>query len=174
MKTLLLGDVCPHTSSYDKFKNKEIDRIFGDVLPIFEGRDFIAVNLECALTETDGKIKKFGPALAAPIETAEVLKSVGVNLCGLSNNHIFDLGTGGIRDTLAALSAAGLDFTGFGKDETDARKNYFFEHDLMYNSSYHPNDEGAARRTSLLTADIRAYLTFINNNPTGTYSAPML
>lgn len=129
MKTLLLGDVCPHTSSYDKFKNKGIDRIFGDVLPIFEGRDFIAVNLECALTETDGKIKKFGPALAAPIETAEVLKSVGVNLCGLSNNHIFDLGTDGIRDTLAALSAAGLDFTGFGKDETDARKNYFFEHD---------------------------------------------
>ena len=129
MKTLLLGDICPHTTSYDKFKNKEIDRIFGDVLPIFSGRDFIAVNLECALTESKAAIKKFGPALDAPIETAEVLKSVGVSLCGLSNNHVFDLGTKGIEDTLAALSEVGLDYTGFGKNLADSRKNYFFEKD---------------------------------------------
>ncbi len=129
MKTLFLGDVCPHKSSFDKFKNKEIDRIFGDTLPIFSGRDFICVNLECALTETRDAIKKFGPALGAPIETAEVLKSVGVSLCALSNNHIFDLGTAGARDTLAALSAVGLDTTGFGENESDARRNYFFEKD---------------------------------------------
>ena len=129
MKALFLGDICPHKSSYDKFKNKEIDRIFGDVLPIFKGRDFICANLECALTETKGAIKKFGPALDAPIETAEVLKAVGVRLCGLSNNHIFDLGTDGIRDTLAALEKVGLDYTGFGKDAQDARKNYYFEKD---------------------------------------------
>ena len=66
MKALLLGDICPHTTSYYKFKNKEIDRIFGDVLPIFSGRDFIAVNLECALTESKAAIEKFGPALDAP------------------------------------------------------------------------------------------------------------
>lgn len=129
MKTLFLGDVCPHTSSYDTFKNKEINRIFGDVLSIFEGRDFTCVNLECALTETKDAIKKFGPALDAPIETAEVLKSVGVDLCALSNNHIFDLGTKGIEDTLAALERAGMDYTGFGANEEDARKNYYFTKD---------------------------------------------
>ena len=50
---------------------------------------------------------------------------------------------------------------------------YFFEHDLMYNSSYHPNDTGAAKRTNLLTADLRRYLSYLEN-PTGTFSAPML
>ena len=129
MKALLLGDVCPHKSSYEKFKSKDLDRIFGDVLPIFSGRDFISVNLECALTESKAAIKKFGPALDAPIETAEVLKQVGVTLCSLSNNHVFDLGTKGICDTLKALSDAGLDYTGFGENEVDARRNYFFEKD---------------------------------------------
>ena len=52
-------------------------------------------------------------------------------------------------------------------------KTYLFEHRLMYNSLYHPNDEGAALRTSLLTADIKRYLNYLAN-PTGTFSAPKL
>lgn len=127
MKTLFLGDVCPIKASIDQFRSKDLGVIFGDVLPIFENRDFICVNLECALTERGEKIKKFGPALAAPTETAEVLKSVGVNLCGLSNNHVFDLGIQGIEDTLSALKNAKIDYTGFGENYEDSRKNYFFE-----------------------------------------------
>jgi len=45
----------------------------------------------------------------------ETLKSVGVNLVATSNNHAFDLGAGGILDTLAALQAAGVPSAGSGE-----------------------------------------------------------
>ena len=129
MKTLFFGDTSPSKDSKELFKKKDVKTLFNDVADFMLESDFTFVNLECALTECTEAIKKFGPALAAPKETAEVLKELGVDLCGLSNNHIFDLGVQGIKDTFAALDAAGLDYTGFGKDYEDSRKNYILERD---------------------------------------------
>ena len=126
MKTLLLGDVCPSVITAELFKNKEVDTLFTDVTKIMSESEFTFVNLECALTETDGKIKKFGPHLKAPAETAEILKELGVTVCGLSNNHIFDYGIDGAVDTMKELDKVGLDYTGFGENYNDSRKNYFF------------------------------------------------
>ncbi len=127
MKALILGDVCPTKESIPYFKDKNIPELFGDSSAIFDGRDLITVNLECALTEHGGAINKFGPNLKAPKETAEVLASLGVSLCSLSNNHIFDYGIKGALDTLAALDEVGIAYTGFGKNYDDSRKNYTFE-----------------------------------------------
>lgn len=126
MKTLLLGDVCPTAATSPYFKEKNIPELFGDTASLFEDKDFVLVNLECAITEHDTPIKKFGPPLKAPLETAEVLKTVGVTCCGLSNNHIFDFGKKGVFDTLEALDKAGIDYTGFGDNYEDSRKNYTF------------------------------------------------
>ena len=57
---------------------QETEKLFTNVIPYMKAADYCFVNLECALTETDGKIKKFGPNLAAPLETAEVLKELGI------------------------------------------------------------------------------------------------
>ena len=127
MKTLIFGDTSPSKSSKESFRRKETDILFTDVRDYMRDSDFTFVNLECALTECTDAIKKFGPALSAPKETAEILKELGVNLCGLSNNHTFDLGVKGIKDTMAALDAAGLDYTGWGSDYEDSRKNYVLE-----------------------------------------------
>lgn len=127
MKTLFLGDVCPCKYGVELFKTGDLDKIFGDARYLSSGKDFVCVNLECAITDTADKIRKFGPNLAAPIETADVLRKFGVNLCGLSNNHSFDLGIKGIEDTIAALGAAGIDYTGWGNNYEDSRKNYFYE-----------------------------------------------
>lgn len=129
MKTLLLGDTAPVYNTKELFRAKETEKLFTNVIPYMMDKDFCFVNLECALTETDGKIKKFGPNLAAPLETAEVLKELSVDLCGLSNNHTFDLGVQGIKDTLAALDKVGIDYTGWGKNYEDSRKNYILERD---------------------------------------------
>lgn len=48
-------------------------------------------------------------------ELLDSLKSVHINLLATSNNHAFDLGTGGIIDTLAALREAGLPTAGTGE-----------------------------------------------------------
>ena len=58
-----------------------------------------------------------------------MLKELGVTVCGLSNNHIFDFGKEGAIDTINAIKAAGLDYTGFGENYEDSRKNYVVEKD---------------------------------------------
>ena len=127
MKLLLLGDVCPTDHSWDAFASANVEQLFGDTATLFERNDFNVINLECAITDSDKGIDKFGPCLKAPYKTAETLKKLGVDLIGLSNNHIFDFGKVGVRDTLQALSDVQLDYTGFGDNEEDSRKNYYVE-----------------------------------------------
>ena len=98
-------------------------------MSLFEGNDVNFVNLECALTESDTAIKKIGPNIKGCPETAEVLASVGVNVCGLSNNHVYDFGRQGAMDTLTALEKNGIRHTGFGSNYDDARRNLILEID---------------------------------------------
>lgn len=127
MKTLFMGDVCPTDVTSPLYEKKDIYTLFGDTVSVFKGNDFNFVNLECALTESDAAIEKYGPCLKGPAETAEVLKQLGVDCCGLSNNHVFDFGTEGMRDMLFTLEKNKLSYTGFGKDYEDSRQNFIFE-----------------------------------------------
>lgn len=127
MKTLFLGDICPTDCSKQAFKEKNIKALFGNSASIFENKDFIFANMECAVTESEKSIKKFGPPLKAPEELPEVLSTLGVTCVGLSNNHIFDFGKKGVCDTLKALQKNNIDYTGFGNDYESSRKNYIFE-----------------------------------------------
>jgi poly-gamma-glutamate capsule biosynthesis protein CapA/YwtB (metallophosphatase superfamily) len=60
-------------------------------------------------------------------EVLDTLKAMNVKLVATSNNHAFDLGSGGILDTLAALSAAGLPSAGSGEDLARAAAPAIFE-----------------------------------------------
>lgn len=53
---------------------------------------------------------------AAAPQMLEGLRAAHVNLVATANNHAFDLGAGGILDTVAALRDAGLPSTGSGAD----------------------------------------------------------
>ena len=128
MKALLVGDFSPTAENEHLFREKNIPELFTDAISIFDSKDLVAVNLECAITESENGIKKFGPCLRAPTQTAQVMQSIGVNLCGLSNNHIFDYGIRGMKDTFDALGQVGIPTTGFGNNYEDARKNFSFEH----------------------------------------------
>jgi len=129
MKTLLLGDICPTVLTAPLFRAKDVDALFGDTRALFDASDFSFINLECAITERDCAIEKFGPALKAPFATAQLLAELGVDCCGLSNNHFFDFGRAGAADSFAALDAAGLSYTGFGQNDVDARRNFVIERD---------------------------------------------
>lgn len=129
MKTLLLGDVCPTDITAPLFKAGDIKTLFTDVAGLFKGNDINLVNLECALTDSDNAIQKFGPNLKAPTETADTLKRLGVTHCAVSNNHIFDFGIEGVLDTFAALNAAGITYTGFGESYDHSRRDLVIEKD---------------------------------------------
>ena len=99
MKTLILGDICPKDNNYEYFKKQDLNALFTDTQVMFKNKDLVFANLECAITESENAIPKFGPNLKAPYETALVAKKIGINLLGFSNNHIFDYGKEGMRDT---------------------------------------------------------------------------
>ena len=127
MKLVICGDMSVAEDSVKYFEEKNAEAAFGDVTDIFKSADRVIVNLECALTEKEEGIKKFGPCLKGPINTAETLKKAGVTDCALSNNHIFDFGMKGLKDTLKALDASGIYWTGIGKNYEDSRKNHIIE-----------------------------------------------
>lgn len=122
MKLLICGDTVPTPVSAPYFEKGDVQTLFSDVLPVFRCADRVLVNLECALTNAESRIPKFGPNLKGPVESAETLKKAGVTDIGLSNNHMFDFGEKGMTDTLEALEKASLTWTGAGKNDTDSRK----------------------------------------------------
>lgn len=124
---ILCGDVCvtPITEKY--YAACDVKALFADVADVFAEADRVVINLECAITESENAIKKFGPNLKGPLNTAKALKMAGVTDCGLSNNHTFDFGVEGLKDTIKALDDNGLLWTGIGDNETDSRKDHIIE-----------------------------------------------
>lgn len=127
MKLLLLGDLSPTYITAPLFEAKNLETLFTNTRYLFEESDFTIANLECALTNSEKEISKYGPPLKAPRETAEVIKELGIDCVNLSNNHVFDYGKEGIRDTLLALAQNGIDYTGFGDNYDDSRKDYILQ-----------------------------------------------
>ena len=127
MKLLIGADVVPTSATEQLFIDGDTKALFGDVCALAAQADRVIINLECALTDYDGKIKKFGPNIKGSPACVNALKNLGVTDVMLSNNHVFDFGIKGLRDTMAALDGAGLPYTGIGENDTDSRKPYFFE-----------------------------------------------
>lgn len=123
------GDICITDSNREAFANKESKKLFGDIRDVYAQADINIVNLECAITDSENAIKKFGPNLKAPKNTAAVLKEVGITHCGLSNNHTFDFGIEGLMDTTKALDEAGITYTGIGENDKAARRDLIIEKD---------------------------------------------
>lgn len=92
--------------------------------PVLRQADLVAVNLECAITtgshQWEGEPKAF--YFGAPVEAAETLRDAGVALVSLANNHTLDFGVEGLADTLRALGAAGVQYTGAGANITRATR----------------------------------------------------
>lgn len=129
MKMLLLGDMSPTDENKHLFDQGEVDKLFTDTRSLFDAADVRIVNLECAITDHDVSITKFGPPLKTPFGTAKTLKEVGVDYCNLSNNHFFDYGKKGAMDSIKALEEAGIGYTGFGENEADSRRNLIINRD---------------------------------------------
>ena len=127
MKLLLAADLVPTSVTEKYFEDADVRTLFGDVCYEAKKADRFIVNLECALTHSDGAIKKFGPNIKCTPECVNAIKKLGVTDVCLTNNHVFDCGIKGLRDTMAALDGAGLPYTGIGENDTDSRKIYYIE-----------------------------------------------
>ncbi len=129
MKLLICGDTVPTAASAPLFDAGDVKGLFGGVKDVFEKNDHVIVNLECALTDGENRIRKCGPNLKGPVESAKTLKMAGITHCSLANNHVLDFGVEGLHDTERLLDEAGIEWFGAGETEEDSLKPCFIEKD---------------------------------------------
>ena len=67
MKTLLLGDLSPTEVTSPYFKSKDLSMLFNDAISIFENKELVFVNLECALTDHDVAINKLNDLIGVRV-----------------------------------------------------------------------------------------------------------
>ncbi len=83
----------------------------GNVKNIFSADDITFVNLEGPLTEHPQVLQKQFPMRGEP-KYVDILKAGSVEICNLSNNHIYDCGEIGFQDTVDLLKANNIKFCG--------------------------------------------------------------
>lgn len=88
---------------------------FSGLSDLFFSDDVTFVNLECVLKDSNsgkaaGRLYNF----RGPAAFTEILTLGGIDLCNIANNHYIDYGASGKRETRAALSAAGIPYSGYG------------------------------------------------------------
>ncbi len=90
------------------------DYPFAAISDTIRGADFAVANLESTLTDqpTPAQPDERWINLKARPATASALARAGFDLLTVANNHALDYGAAGLRDTVAALDAAGLRHVG--------------------------------------------------------------
>ena len=116
MKLLIGGDVVPKETNEKYFIEGDVKTLFGKTVDLAEKADRVIINLECALTSSEEKIKKIGPNLRADERCVNAVKKFGVTDAMLANNHAFDHGETAFLDTLDTLESAGMPYVGGGRD----------------------------------------------------------
>lgn len=126
LKLLFGADLVPTELSEKYFIEQDLKTLLGDVLKLRDAYDRFIVNIECALTESEKAIAKFGPNIKASPKCADAIKKMGVTDAMLANNHVFDFGIKGLKDTIANLERVGIPYTGIGENDTESRAVYYF------------------------------------------------
>lgn len=96
-----------------------LSRLLGDA-------DLAMVNLETAVTSRGTPSPK-PYTFRAPEQGLVALRSAGVDVVSIANNHGMDFGQTGLTDTLQAAGAAGLGIVGGGRDAADAYQPHVTE-----------------------------------------------
>ena len=93
---------------------------FQQVAPYMQGADIVLADLEAPMTDRY-KPPFTGVEFLGPASSVEGLKSMGVNVVTLGNNHSTNHGTAAFTDTLDLLEANGIKYVGGGRDIYQAR-----------------------------------------------------
>ena len=94
--------------------------MFADIAPYIAGADLAICHLEPPIAPR-GTAVTADPLWGAPASIVQSLVNVGYDTCSTATNHSGDRGRGGVIATIEAFIAAGLRFSGTGRNATEAR-----------------------------------------------------
>jgi poly-gamma-glutamate capsule biosynthesis protein CapA/YwtB (metallophosphatase superfamily) len=121
------GDICPRGKIQEAFIDKNATAIFNDLFSDIAEADLSIVNLECPLVSRKTPIHKVGLVLEAGPQCIEGFKAAHWDVLNLANNHSYDHGADGLRETIAAIQAAGLGTVGAGMNIFEAQAPFIKE-----------------------------------------------
>ena len=128
MTTIVIGgDIYPVGNIQKAFIEGNADEIFHDLLDEITHADLSIVNLECPLVSHETPIAKSGPVLGANIKCVQGFVAAKWHVLNLANNHSFDHGANGLRETIRTIKKAGLDFVGAGFNIEEAQRPFVKE-----------------------------------------------
>ena len=100
---------------------------FSSIRELIEGSDLHITNLESPLTSSGEALIKTGPSIKASPRGVEYLKMTKVGLACLANNHIFDYGEGGLKETIEICEGNGIRVTGIISGDYLNRRSVIIE-----------------------------------------------
>lgn len=98
--------------------------LLAPITPVLSGADLAMVNLETAITERGTPVAGKAFHFRSPSESFVALKSAGVDVVNMANNHALDYGPLGMEDTFDAIATSGVPVVGIGHDATEAYRPY--------------------------------------------------
>lgn len=103
--------------------------IWGDALKVWKEFQphLKLINLETSVTTSDIPWKGKGIHYRMHPENIKALQVAGIDHVSLANNHILDWGRAGLQETLQTLKKAGIQYSGAGRDRSEAEAPSVFK-----------------------------------------------
>ncbi|HVP91507.1 MAG TPA: CapA family protein [Terriglobales bacterium] len=119
LKVVVASDWAP-IRAFEPVVSRDPEGAYGDLLPTLREADLRIVNCECALTAANKPVWKSGAVFKGAPGHVTGLTSVPFEVACLGNNHVFDYGLEGFKETLGVLHRNGVRTVGAGTTFADA------------------------------------------------------
>lgn len=98
--------------------------VFADLAPALTAADLAIVNLEVPISARyrERTPEADLPIFRAPEHFLDALKAAGIDALTIANNHAYDQGLRGLRNTVAAAASRAVPLIGVGADATSAAR----------------------------------------------------
>ena len=103
--------------------DRDVRTAVGPMARVLSAADLAMVNLETAVTER-GSPQPKTYRFRAPASAFTALRSAGIDVATMANNHGLDYGPVGLGDTLTAIRTSGFPTVGIGRDAAAAYAPY--------------------------------------------------
>lgn len=125
---IIAGDFIPQHRIKFLCDNKDYASCFSMVKDLNEKVDYSIVNLEAPVVFNDCyPIIKTGPNLKCNANAIDALAYAGFDCVTLANNHFYDYGESGVKETLSICNEKGIDTVGGGHSINEASKILYKE-----------------------------------------------
>lgn len=129
-KIMFVGDIFFSDNVKNAYDKKGLDGVISkEYKEILDEGDIVMANLECAITDEEHNKADKDFVFALPEKYGKALKSLGINLVTIANNHILDYGEKALLNTIKVLGKNGITAIGAGKDIKQADEPFRIEID---------------------------------------------